>query len=455
MDPARAERIREVADGQAEDVYRAVVAAADAKAIWRATAPAERGRLLFSITMGLRGEAEKLARLESLDTGKPLRQAKADVEAAARYFEFYAGVADKLFGTTIPLGEGLLDYTLREPLGVSAQITSWNYPLQIAARGVAPALAAGNTVVLKPAPEAPLSTLRLGELALEHGVPPGVLNVVTGGSEAGAALAAHPDVDQITFTGSVAVGIGVMAAAAANVVPVNLELGGKSPNIVFADADLETAAPVILNAMLQNAGQSCSAGARLLVEQTVAMPLLETLRSAAAHVRIGPGLDDLELGPLISERQLERVDRLVASATDQGAELIYGGRQAPEREQYGGYFYLPTLVASADPLAPIAQEEVFGPVLTVLTFEDEAEAIALANSTEYGLVCGVWTRDLRRAHEVATAVSSGQVFINAYGVGGGVELPFGGYGKSGFGRAKGLEALSNYLQTKNVCVRLR
>jgi acyl-CoA reductase-like NAD-dependent aldehyde dehydrogenase len=246
-----------------------------------------------------------------------------------------------------------------------------------------------------------------------------------------------------------------MAAAAANVVPVSLELGGKSPNIVFADADLEAAAPVILNAMLQNAGQSCSAGARLLVEQPVAMPLLETLRSAAEQVRIGPGLDDLELGPLISERQLERVEALVASATEHGAKLIYGGREAPEREQYGGYFYLPTLVASADPRALIAQEEVFGPVLTVLTFENEDQAIALANSTEYGLVCGVWTRDLRRAHEVATAVSSGQVFVNAYGVGGGVELPFGGYGKSGFGRAKGLESLSNYLQTKNVCVRLR
>ncbi len=455
LDPATGRPLARLARGDAHDVDAAVAAAGDALGGWRATAPVERARVLAAIGRRILAEDEALARTETLDTGKPLRQALTDVRVAARYFEFYAGVADKLFGTTVPLGDGFLDYTVREPLGVSAQIVPWNYPVQIGCRGIAPALAAGCTVVVKPAEEASLSLLRIAQLALECGLPPGALNVVTGlGHEAGAALAAHPGVDQITFTGSLEVGQAIMRAAAENVVPVVLELGGKSPNLVFADADLGVAASTLFAALIQNAGQTCSAASRLIVAREVHDELVAELERRMAAVRIGPGVEDLDLGPLISAEQLERVTGFVEEAEAQGVAVAGGGRAAEASERHGGFFYRPALLDGVPPDARVAREEVFGPVLSVFAFDGDDEAVALANASEYGLVCGVWTRDVSRAHRVAAALESGQVYVNGYGAGGGVELPFGGYKKSGFGREKGMEGLGSYLQTKNVCLRL-
>jgi aldehyde dehydrogenase (NAD+) len=452
LDPATTCVLGEVAQAEQGDVDDAVAAAREGLGGWSNIKPAERGRILLAISGAISANRETLAELETLDTGKPITQGRADVDAAARYFEFYAGLADKILGTTIPLGAGFLDYTVREPLGVSAQIVPWNYPLQIGSRGIAAALAAGNTVVLKPASEAPLTLGRLARLALVAGLPPGVLNVVTGpGAQVGGALAAHADVNQITFTGSVEVGTQVMEAAARTVVPVVMELGGKSPNLVFADADLDRALPVVLRAILQNAGQTCSAGSRLLVHRPVADEVLTRLAQLMSKVRVGPGIDDPELGPLISHRQLEHVGDMVNQAAREGVEVIVGGTVAPESETYGGFFYSPTLLLAGHD-ATIAHDEVFGPVLTATIFDDDEEAVALANGTEYGLVSGVWTRDVQRAHVVANAIAAGQVFVNGYGAGGGVELPFGGYRKSGFGREKGIEGLASYLQTKNVCI---
>src|SRR5947207_2564905 len=310
-DPSSGEVLAKVAKATKADIRRAVQAAHKAleSKAWGGIAPAERGRLMFRIAQAIRDRAEELATLESRDNGKPLRQARTDVQVAARYFEFYGGVADKIMGYTIPLGPGFLDYTVREPIGVSAQIVPWNYPIQIGARGVAPALAAGCTVVLKPSSEAPMTALRLGEIALTCGVPPGVLNVVPGtGSEAGTALASHPDINQLTFTGSVDVGIAVAKMAADHVVPVVMELGGKSPNIVFADADLELTVQGVANAIFQNAGQTCSAGSRLLVERKAHDALVAKLVALAKTMKIGPGVSDPDMGPIISKRQLETIE---------------------------------------------------------------------------------------------------------------------------------------------------
>jgi acyl-CoA reductase-like NAD-dependent aldehyde dehydrogenase len=455
IDPASGEAFAEIPRALADDVDRAVARAREALPAWRALAPAERGRALLRVGAALLAHRDELARLETRDTGKPLTQAYADVDAAARYFEFYAGLADKILGTTIPLGDGMLDYTTREPLGVSAQIVPWNYPLQIGGRGIACPLAAGNTVVVKPAEDASVSLLRVAELALDAGMPPGVVNVVTGlGAEAGAALAEHPGIDQLTFTGSVETGIAVTRAAAGNVVPVTLELGGKCPVLVFEDADLEAAAPVVLKAIIQHAGQTCSAASRVIVAEPVHDELVERIAALAARVRIGAGLDDPDLGPLITERQLSRVKGFVDGAVADGATVVSGGGVADAAAERGGYFFEPTVVDGVDPGMHIASEEVFGPVLSVLTAADEDEAVARANATRYGLVSGVWTKDISRAHRVAARLDSGQVFVNAYGAGGGIELPFGGYKHSGHGREKGIEGLNSYLQTKNVCVKL-
>ncbi len=456
-DPATGEVVAAVPRAGAADVDRAVAAARRAVEgrAWRETTPAERGRILSRIAAGIRSRADELARLETLDTGKPLRQARTDVEVAARYFEFYAGAADKILGQVIPLGEGFLDYTLREPWGVCAQIIPWNYPIQIGARGIAPALAAGNAVVSKPAEETPLTALRLGAIALEAGLPAGVLNVVTGfGEEAGAPLSSHPDVDHVAFTGSVEVGSLIMQAAARNIKPVTLELGGKSPNIVLADADPQAAVPVIVNSIIQNAGQTCSAGSRLLVERRVHDEWVDRVAARMREVKIGPGLDDPDLGPVISEGQLGRVLGYLEVARKEGAEVVAGGARPSDARLATGHFVQPTLVDRVKPDMRIAREEVFGPVMAVLPFDDVEEAAALANSTEYGLVAAIWTRDVGKAHRLAHRVKAGQVYVNTYGAGGGVELPFGGYKKSGFGREKGLEALLTFTQVKNVCVKL-
>jgi aldehyde dehydrogenase (NAD+) len=455
-DPSSGQVLATVAKATGADVKRAVQSAHAAleSKTWGGLAPAERGRMLFRIAGAIRERAEELAELESRDNGKPLRQARTDVQVAARYFEFFAGAADKIMGSTIPLGPGYLDYTVREPIGVSAHIVPWNYPIQIGARGVAPALAAGCSVVFKPSSEAPMTALRLGEIGLACGLPPGVLNVVPGtGNEAGVALASNPDINQLTFTGSVDVGVGVAKMAAENVVPVVMELGGKSPNIVFADADLDVTVQGVANAIFQNAGQTCSAGSRLLVERGAHDEIVDRLVARATSMRIGPGVSDPDMGPIISRRQLETIERYVTVGQGEGAAVVAGGRRPPDPALSGGYFYQPTLLDRVSPDMRVAREEIFGPVLAIIEFEGIDEAASLANRSDYGLLAGIWTTHINKALALAARIKAGQVYVNTYGAGGGVELPFGGYKKSGYGREKGLESLLSYTQVKNVCVK--
>jgi aldehyde dehydrogenase (NAD+) len=455
-DPSSGDVLAVVAKATKGDVDRAVNAAHNAleSRAWGGAQPAERGRIMMRIAQTLRDRAEELATLESRDNGKPLKQARTDVHVAARYFEFFAGIADKIMGNTIPLGPGFLDYTVREPIGVSAQIIPWNYPIQIGARGVAPAIACGCTVVLKPAEDAPMTALRLGEIALDCGLPAGVLNVLPGmGPEAGASLASHPGINQLTFTGSVEVGIAVAKMAADNIVPVVMELGGKSPNIVFADADLDTTATGVANAIFQNAGQTCSAGSRLLVERKAHDELVARLTERATRMRVGPGVSDPDMGPIISKKQLDAVDNYVKIGEREGARVAAGGTRPSDAALANGYFYQPTLLDRVSPDMRVAQEEIFGPVLAIIAFDDLEEAIGIANRSQYGLVAGIWTRDINKAMTIASRVKTGQVYVNTYGAGGGVELPFGGYKKSGYGREKGLDSLASYTQIKNVCVR--
>jgi aldehyde dehydrogenase (NAD+) len=453
IDPASGDAFGELALGDRADVDAAVAAARAAyEGGWAGLPPVRRVRILNDLARLLRERSPEVAALESLDVGKPLRQAEDDVAAAASYFEFFAGVADKVLGSSIPLGKGFLDFTLREPLGISAQIVPWNYPLRLAARGIAPALACGNAVLAKPAAEAGLSVLRLADLAAEAGLPAGVLNVVTGGRETGAAVAAHPGINHITFTGSVPTGIAIMKAAADNVVPVTLELGGKSPNIVFADADLERAAASSATTLMQNSAQTCTAPTRLLLEQSAHDRFVELLAQRIRRIRMGRGLDNPDMGPVVSERQMQRVLGYIAAGARDGATAVTGGGRSQTPELARGYFVEPTLLDLVGRGSLVEQEEIFGPVLTVTSFESVDEAIAIANGTPYGLVTGIWTRDLHRALSVASAVKSGQVRVNAYSVEGSIGLPFGGYKRSGFGREQGVEALANYTQIKNVMI---
>jgi aldehyde dehydrogenase (NAD+) len=455
-DPSSGDTLATVAKATKADVRRAVQAARAALGSkrWGGATPAERSRMLFRMAQAIRDRAEELATLESRDNGKPLRQARTDVQVAARYFEFFGGIADKIMGQTIPLGPGFLDFTVREPIGVSAQIVPWNYPIQIGARGVAPALAAGCTVVLKPSSEAPMTALRLGEIALASGVPPGVLNVVPGtGSEAGAALASDPEINQLTFTGSVDVGVQVAKMAADNVVPVVMELGGKSPNVVFADADLDLAVQGVANAIFQNAGQTCSAGSRLLVERRAHDVLVERLAARSNAMRIGPGVTDPDMGPIISKRQLDVIESYVRVGKGEGAVVAAGGGRPADPGLGRGFYFQPTLLDRVAPEMRVAQEEIFGPVLSIITFDEVDEVAEVANRSQYGLVAGVWTRDINKALELSSKIKAGQIYVNTYGAGGGVELPFGGYKKSGYGREKGLESLASYTQVKNVCIK--
>lgn len=452
VDPSTGQVFARTVRGGADEVDAAVAAARNALPGWRRTPVRDRAAVLQRIAERITEDADALALTESKDTGKPLSQAAADVTFAARYFTFYAQTVQALYGETIPADPDQLLYTLREPHGVTAHIIPWNYPLQVTARTVAAALATGNCAVLKPAEEAPLNASRIGDIALQAGLPAGALNVVPGlGEEAGAALAAHPGIDHLSFTGSVDVGRSVAQSAGANLVPVTLELGGKSPNIVFADADLDTAIPAICRSILQNAGQTCSAGSRLIVQEPVHAEVVDRIHAAFDSARIGPGPDDPDLGPLISARQRDRVSRMVDGARDDG-RLVYGGGEPATDGLGDGFYYRPTLIDDVGTEAPIAREEVFGPVLAVLACRDEVEAATLANDTAYGLLAAIWTADIGRAHWLAGELESGQVFINNYGAGGGVEIPFGGVKNSGFGREKGFEALRGYTRTKSVAV---
>lgn len=438
----------------AQDVDLAVRAARQAfdEGPWGHMPAVERGRLLTRLGLLVERHAEELAALESRDTGKPLRQGRADVTATMRYYEFYGGAADKLHGDTIPFLEGYTALTLREPHGVVAGIIPWNYPLQILARVAGAALAMGNVLVAKPAEDASLATIRIAELALEAGFPEGVFNVVTGyGRDAGAALSGHPGVDYVTFTGSPGTGTAIQQAAALNNRGVTMELGGKSPQIVFADADLDKALPVLVNAIIQNAGQTCSAGSRVLIERPAYDAVAEALAGRFAKLVAGPHDADPErdLGPLVSVRQRTRVAAMVEEAEASGIAVLARGT-VDERAPQGGFYAAPVLFGAVDPAARIAREEIFGPVLSLFSFEGEDEAVRLANGTDYGLVAGIWTRDGARQHRLAKRVRAGQVFVNSYGAGGGVELPFGGFGRSGHGREKGFEALYDMSATKTV-----
>ncbi|WP_017997930.1 aldehyde dehydrogenase family protein [Paracoccus sp. N5] len=436
-----------IADSGPEDIDAAVAAARAALAgDWGRLTAAERGRLMLRLALLIEAEAEPLAALETRDNGKPIAQSRADMAALARYFEYYGGAADKLHGEVIPFLNGHDATARREPHGVTGHIIPWNYPVQIFGRSVGAALAMGNATVTKPAEDACLTILRIGELAGQAGFPPGAINIVTGrGEVAGKALSEHPGVDFISFTGSPEVGQAIQIAAARNHVPCTLELGGKSPQIVFEDADLEAAAPVITNAIVQNGGQTCSAGSRVLIQRGIWDRLTAMLADRFRAVEASPAEGAL-LGPLISARQKARVERYIAEA---GAPLIARGRVAADAPA-GGFYVAPALFGPVDPRIPLAQEEIFGPILAAIPFDSEAEAIAIANGTEYGLVAGIWTRDGDRQARVANAMRCGQVFINAYGAGGGIELPFGGLRKSGHGREKGFAALYEFSRLKTI-----
>jgi len=417
---------------------------------WRRLPSAERGRMLMRLAALILEERDALARLEASDVGKPLSQARADITTAARYFEYYGGMVDKVLGSVIPVRWGALDLAVREPHGVCAQIVPWNFPLAMAARGIAPALAAGNCVVVKPAEDASLSLLRLGDLAIAAGLPPGALNVATGlGAEAGAALTAHPLVRHITFTGSVATGRQVMHAAAERIIPVNLELGGKSPVIVFTDADLDAAVGGVLRGFLVNAGQTCNACTRLVVERSIRAAFVERLAERLDAIRLGHPLDDPDVGPLVSRRQFERVQGHLDAARASSIEVRQFGRVDDRQDLQGGYFVRPTLLDGAGPDDPAFREEIFGPCLTVTPFDDEDEAVGLANATDYGLVAAVWTQSLARAMRLVHAIEAGQVYVNGFGTGGSVEVPFGGMKNSGIGREKGVEGFLNYTRQKS------
>ena len=453
LDPAEGTVLDRTARGTAVEIDAAVAAARAAGPGWSRTPVAERSAVLQRIGDLIRGNAEELATLESRDTGKPLRQARADTAVAARYFEFYAHTLEAFYGSSLPPNGDVIAYTRNVPYGVTGHIIPWNYPLQIGCRTIAPAIAVGNCAVVKPAEDAPLSVLRMARLALEAGLPAGVLNVVPGlGAEAGDALARHPGIDHLSFTGSVPVGAQITRAAADNVIPVALELGGKSPNIVFPDADLDRALPVIMASVLQNAGQTCSAGSRLLVHSDVHDEVVSRLADLLGQVTIGAGLTDPDLGPLISDTQHRRVGEMVGRAVDAGARQLVGPDSVtvPDR----GYFFAPTVLDLVDPAAEIAQQEVFGPVVAASTFDSVEQAIALANGTDYGLIAAVWTRDLDTAHVMSEEIRAGQVYLNAYGAGGGVEYPFGGFGKSGHGREKGFEALNAFCTTKTIILKV-
>ncbi|MEP2891689.1 aldehyde dehydrogenase family protein [Tateyamaria sp.] len=446
--PSDGTELARIAAGQSMDVDAAVAAAHTARdGDWGRMSATERGRILTKIGQAVLARVDALAEIEAHDVGKPLTQARADAVALARYMEFYGGAADKVMGETIPYLDGYTVYTLREPHGVTGHIVPWNYPMQIIGRSVGAALAMGNACVLKPAEEACLTALAFAHICQDAGLPDGALNVVPGrGPEAGAALAAHPNIQHISFTGSVRTGALVQQAAGANVVPVTLELGGKSPQLVFDDADLDAALPFLVNAGIQNAGQTCSASSRILVQRGVYEAVRDRMAKAYAELSVGPAMGDPRVGPLISSRQKQIVDAFLA----QGGDLTIAAQGHMLGDQNSGAYVLPTLFENVPPDHVLARDEIFGPVQVLIPFDSEDEAVQIANSTDYGLVASIWSANGARQMRLAKRLRAGQVFLNNYGAGGGVELPFGGVGKSGHGREKGFEALYGFSTLKTV-----
>ena len=453
--PAEGRAFAAIAAGNAADVDAAVTAARAAfeDGAWGKMSAVERGRLLSKLAVLVADHAEELARLEARDTGKPMKQARADMVATARYFEFYGGAADKAHGETIPFLPGYFVATERVPHGVTAHIIPWNYPAQMFGRSVAPALAMGNATVVKPAEDACLTPLRLAELAAEAGFPEGAVNVVPGlGEEAGAALSSHPGIDFISFTGSPEVGTLIQTAAARNHIGCTLELGGKSPHVVFGDADLETAVPTIANTMVQNAGQTCSAGSRVLVERRAYDAVVGSLAERFGALTAGTPEMDRDLGPVINATQKRRIEGFFERARERGVPVIAEGKVA-DGVPGEGFFVAPRVYGPVPRANELATDEVFGPVLSVLPFDDEADAVRLANGTDYGLMAAVWSHDGNRALRVARGIRAGQVYVNAFGAGGGIELPFGGMKKSGHGREKGFAALHDVSALRTTIVK--